>query len=83
MLSHPTGNMGRDHMSIRQFNPKHGVGQGLDDNPFHFDMFFLRHALSLNCGRLIISHVVSKYKLECWKKEGLYKKLHFGVFVHA
>lgn len=65
MFSHSTGNVGRDHMPIRQFNPEHSVGQGLDDDPLHLDMFFLRHALSPDCGRLIISHVVSKHKLEC------------------
>ena len=64
MFPHPTRNVGRNDVSIRQFNPKHGVGQGLDNDPLHFNMFFLRHASSLGCGALIINHVSPNHKLQ-------------------
>jgi len=64
MFPHPAGDVGRNYVPVRQFNPKHGVGQGLNDDPLHFDMFFLRHASSLGCGGLIISHVESNHKLQ-------------------
>ena len=63
MLPHPAGDVGRNHVPVCQFNPKHGVGQGLNDDPLHLDMFFLRHAFSLDFGGVIISHVESNHKL--------------------
>ena len=62
MLPHPAGNVGCNHVPVRQFDSKHGVGQGLDNDPFHLDMLFLRHVFSLGFGRLIISHVESNHK---------------------
>ncbi|KAF5292107.1 hypothetical protein FQR65_LT20328 [Abscondita terminalis] len=44
ILAHATGNMGNDFVAVFQFDPEHGVGQGLSDRAFKFDGIVFRHA---------------------------------------
>ena len=48
MLAHLARNMGRHDMTVFQFDPEHGVGKGLGDGSFHFNVFFFCHKLVLN-----------------------------------
>ena len=37
--------MCNQHMAIVQFYPEHGVGQGINNRAFQFDLLFFRHAI--------------------------------------
>src|SRR5439155_23239731 len=51
--------MGQDTMAIGQFNPKHGIGQQLDDLAFYFNCVFARH-VRISGSSLVIKTVCSK-----------------------
>jgi hypothetical protein len=48
MLAHAAGDVGEHYMAVVQFHPECGVGQGLDDLAFHFDVFFFCHTLLID-----------------------------------
>src|SRR5437762_14247241 len=50
--------MGQDTMAIGQFNPKHGIGQQLDDLAFYFKCVFARH-VRISGSSLVIKTVCS------------------------
>lgn len=43
MFAHLARDMGSNDVTIFQFDPEHGIGQGLDDRTFHFYVFFFSH----------------------------------------
>ena len=43
MLAHAPGDVGDDDVSVVEFDPEHGIGQGLENLAFHFDLFVLCH----------------------------------------
>src|SRR5260370_40372920 len=51
--------MGQDTAAIGQFNPKHGIGQPLDDFAFYFNCVFARH-VRISGSSLVIKTVCSK-----------------------
>src|SRR5881396_24781 len=51
--------MGQDPVAIGQFNPKHGIGQQLDDLAFYFNCVFARH-VRISGSSLVIKTVCSK-----------------------
>ena len=59
MEPHFAGNMRQNTMTVGQLNPKHGIGQQLDDSAFYFNCVFVRHVkMSGSC--LVIRTVCSK-----------------------
>src|SRR5438046_4656413 len=51
--------MGQDTVAVGQFNPKHGIGQQLDDRAFYFNCVFPRH-VRISGSSLVIRTVCSK-----------------------
>src|SRR6476659_10380898 len=51
--------MRQDTMTIGQFNPKHGIGQQLDDCAFYFNCVFARH-VRISGSSFVIRTVCSK-----------------------
>src|SRR5258708_33974262 len=51
--------MSQDAVAIGQFDPKHGIGQQLDDLAFYFNCVFARH-VRISGSSLVIRTVCSK-----------------------
>src|SRR5438874_10289411 len=51
--------MGQDAVAIGQLNPKHGIGQQLDDLAFYFNCVFARH-VRISGSSFVIRTVCSK-----------------------
>src|ERR1700745_2498448 len=51
--------MGQGTVAIGQFNPKHGIGQQLDDLALYFNCVFARH-VKISGSSLVIKTVCSK-----------------------
>jgi len=49
-LAHLSGDVAEDVVTVVQFDPEHGVGEGLGDLALHLDLLFFRHAASLSAG---------------------------------
>ena len=43
VLPHLAADVGGDDMAVFQLDAEGGVGKGLDDGAFHFDVVFFRH----------------------------------------
>src|SRR2546430_15724024 len=51
--------MGQDTVTIGQLDPKHGIGQQLEDSAFYFNCVFARH-VRISGSSLLIKTVCSK-----------------------
>src|SRR5438046_10216801 len=51
--------MGQDPVAVGQFNPKHGIGQQLDNFALYFNCVFARH-VRISGSSLVIKTVCSK-----------------------
>src|SRR2546422_9590983 len=52
--------MGQDTVTIGQLDPKHGIGQQLEDSAFYFNCVFARH-VRISGSSFVIKTVCSKW----------------------